>query len=814
MAILNGGDGDDILTGGTEHDTIRGNGGADTISGGSGNDVLIGGTGGDLINGDGGDDQLYSYIIDPAFGGSLGAGISYDVFAEVDVLNGGAGDDYIFAGFGDFVDGGSHGTYGDRLYISFLGATAGVQADFRVVQAGGTLTIGGATIQNITNIGYLEGSNFDDLLVPIDTYYPTGANVYGRGGNDQIIAGYYSGWGGSGLYGGDGDDTIDARTAQYIPNVYGDAGNDIIYGASAWSISYGGSGDDTIYTSANAWGGTGDDSIVLSYGSYGTTAHGEAGNDVIDASAAGAVLASGGAGADTITGSGQADTIHSADAPPQYSTPYSTDNAAELDSINGGAGDDIISIGYGDSADGGAGADIVRLSLAGFGSGIVFSTAGIASGQPAANGAGTIQNIETLDYLTGTAFNDVLTLATQSSLLTVDASDGDDLIIAGGSSTRVYGGAGNDRFVSGPAGDIFDGGVGAGDTVSFQNLTSGVSVTLATGGFATGPGGDQYSNIENFEGSIFSDALTGNNSANVLSGGAGFDTLSGNGGNDILNGGSDADTLLGGAGIDALYGDAGDDILDGGAGNDGLFGGDGNDRIVYDAADNPLYVNGGAGVDTLVIWNESALTTYDLAGHGFEGAEVITPDTAGREWTTITTNYDVNWSITGRTVHNDDGSRIVATFDPSNMLNTSAVFNSFDTAGRLTDIDMYFDDGTRTFINVDEANSQPWSQNWFTFDAQGRLDSQDVLNDDGSHTFINYDQDNSQSWSQAWFTYDSQGRLDTQDIVNDDGGHIFYNYDQAGTEAFEWNAYLYDSTGTAYEQVVRWDDGSTAYYTL
>ena len=564
MANFTGVSGDDIFTGGSENDTLIGNGGNDTLSGGGGSDRLVGGAGEDFLDGGDGDDQLFSHIVDPNFNAYGSRGVSLDIYAEVDVLNGGAGDDYIFAGYGNFVDGGTYSSQGDRLFISFLGAPSGVQADFRVLQGGGTLTIGGATIKNITNIGYLEGSNFDDLLVPIDTYYPMGASVYGRGGNDHIIASYYSGWAGGGLYGGDGDDIVDARGAQYMPDIYGDAGNDILYAAYGWSKAYGGDGDDLIFTSASAWGGAGNDTITLSYGYYGTTADGEAGDDLIDGSAAGAITAAGGTGSDTIIGSAGNDVLASGAGPLPNSaaSTWSTDNGSEVDLIEAGGGDDLISAGYGDSVDGGAGSDRLRLSLAGFGAGITFSTAGITSGGEVFVGGGSIKNIEDLDYLTGTAFADRLTLATQGSLLTVDAGDGDDVIIANGSSTKVFGGAGNDRFFSGVAGDIFDGGSGS-DTVDYSNLGSAVSITLATGGSATGPGGDQLSNIESLTGTNFADTLTGNSSDNVLSGGAG---------NDTLNGGAGRDTLDGGTGNDSLRGGAGADILTGGSGADSFIG--------------------------------------------------------------------------------------------------------------------------------------------------------------------------------------------------------------------------------------------------
>ena len=46
------------------------------------------------------------------------------------------------------------GDYGDKLYISFQGATSGVQIDFHL----STQTIGGGTITGIESVSWVEGS--------------------------------------------------------------------------------------------------------------------------------------------------------------------------------------------------------------------------------------------------------------------------------------------------------------------------------------------------------------------------------------------------------------------------------------------------------------------------------------------------------------------------------------------------------------------------------------------------------------------------------------------------------------------------------
>ena len=85
------------------------------------------------------------------------------------------------------------------------------------------------------------------------------------------------------------------------------------------------------------------------------------------------------------------------------------------------------------------------------------------------------------------------------------------------------------------------------------------------------------------------DVGTGNALDNRLSGGGGADTLTGLEGKDRLDGW---------AGSDLLDGGIGDDRVIGGDGNDTMFGGDGNDRLDGQTGIDTL--NGGVGDDMLI----------------------------------------------------------------------------------------------------------------------------------------------------------------------------------------------------------------------
>jgi len=635
VANFTGTSGNDVYTGGVDPDSIVGNGGDDSLSGNSGNDTIVGGTGADLIDGGDGDDVLFSGpytapVHIPT--GTPGPAPTLDTGSEIDTLDGGAGDDRIFAGYGDQVDGGSSTTYGDYLYISFMGAPSGVNADFTQP----TVTIGGGTIQNIENISWIQGSNYDDTINLNGSAFRDGYTdltaIFAGGGNDHVIAGYYTGY----LYGEAGDDTLDGRNSLYLQRAEGGDGNDTIYiNTSTFAQAYGGNGDDTIYSGGFVSGGAGNDHIVMQLSVYTSRISGDAGDDTIEAVAAGnpnnyGNSIAGGDGADSITGGAHDDLLVSGNWVGNYYD-YAADNGLEHDHIAGGDGNDTIAIGYGDDADGGNGSDTLNLSLGGATSGVTIDLTGITGATPYNLAGGTIQNFEDLAHLTGSAFGDTITVGTQTNLLLVDGAGGNDQVIASGSSVNFNGGTGDDTFVSGIAGDRFDGGDGF-DTADYSHYGSGIAVTLgATAGVeGSGPGGDVLVNVEQVLGSAFADTLAGgatndllvgndgadsilgNAGADIVTGGAGADTIDGGDGNDHLygqsaTGGSDgADSISGGNGIDYLQGNAGNDTLDGGAqadringgaDNDHISGGDGND-IVNGNLGNDL-IDGGAGSDSL-----------------------------------------------------------------------------------------------------------------------------------------------------------------------------------------------------------------------
>jgi Ca2+-binding RTX toxin-like protein len=118
--------------------------------------------------------------------------------------------------------------------------------------------------------------------------------------------------------------------------------------------------------------------------------------------------------------------------------------------------------------------------------------------------------------------------------------------------------------------------------------------------------------IENASTGSGNDTLTGNSSANALSGGLGDDTLYGLGGDD------------------ALYGGGGDDILWGFEGDDALDGGGGTDWVYYNNSGAGVNVSltsgtatGGAGSDTLIAIENIAGTTFSDTLVGDSNSNII-----------------------------------------------------------------------------------------------------------------------------------------------------------------------------------------------
>lgn len=594
-----------------EDQTLTGDNGNNTLAGGDGNDMLIGYGGSDTLDGGDGNDVLFSD--QPTSGVTsyyFAQGLSMDTAADHDVLRGGAGDDLIYAGYGDDVDGGTQNAIGDKLSISFMGATSGVTADFRLFNTQSSITIGGGTITGIEQVFSIEGSNYDDFLAPwSSTPYATFGEVDGRGGNDTIIADYYT----QKIDGGDGNDILDGRPSQYMQEIDGGAGDDTIYmNPNTLAIVYGGDGNDTIYSAYETHGGAGDDTIVVQVGFYGGSIHGDDGNDTITASDvgntiygdAGNDLIYSGAGNDTLDGGDGVDTLSYTKATAGVAVSLGTTAAqntggagtdtvtnfenligsAYADTLTGDGGNNVIDGGAGDDhLDGGAGID--TLSYASATSGVTVSLAVATPQNTGGAGTDTIANFENL---TGSAYADTLT-----------GNNGDNVIDGGAGADHMIGGIGNDTYYVDDAGDVVTENPGEG--------TDEVRTTLASYTLPV--------NVENLTGiGTTFQTLRGNSADNVITTGAGGGLVNfTDGGNDTGIGGSGSDVFLFGATMTSA------DKVDGGPGVDQI-------ALQGNYWTTPLTLGAGVvNVETMYLMAGNDTRGGDLAGNHYS-YNIITND--------------------------------------------------------------------------------------------------------------------------------------------------------------------------------------------
>ena len=436
-------------------------------------------------------------------------------------------------------------------------------------------------------------------------------------------------------------DTVAAGldTLSGIENLVGSALNDTLTGNGGDNVIEGGLGNDTLA------GGAGNDTASYAGATAGVT---------VSLGAQGGAQNTVSAGSDTLNGF--ENLLGSA-----FSDSLTGD--ANVNSLSGGAGDDILNPGANiggavDILDGGAGSDAA--SFAGLGA-VTATLAGSSDGTANIGGVdvATLRNIENLigssnndtltgddnandiegglgdDTLTGGAGVDTVsfrgatavtvnlaTLTAQNTGVGNDTITGFENVRTGSGADSITGDAGNNVFFEGGGNDSYNG-AGGSDTVDYSAATSSVTVNLATvaaQNTGTSTGSDTLGSIENLIGAAaFANTLRGlAASDNRLVGGAVVDYLEGNSGNDTLIGGDGNDILNGdlynslATGADVLEGGAGSDTLVGGAGNDILRGGDGDDQLIGGIA------NGTTAAVTQVFTNDGGQDTFD----GGEGSDI------------------------------------------------------------------------------------------------------------------------------------------------------------------------------------------------
>ncbi|MFC6639303.1 hypothetical protein [Sulfitobacter sediminilitoris] len=577
---INGGAGNDTIDGGADNDSIEGGIGADLIYGGAGADTIGGGTDADTIDGGTGND-----IIDGGAGGdSLIGGAGSDTIdggADADTIDGGSGDDSILGGDGnDTLTGGDAvaASGGDRMAFEWSNIpdpNDGGQIDNLDSVTVGSQTVGGTTVDfSVTGgAGQYETT----------TVYTDGIDA-GGGAVDTNSA--------LGLDGSDGIVTLDFSNAvenvQFRVNDF-EANSETLtiraYDANNNLISFnvtegsGVNGSDTDAVAGNdtfqgPLSNTGDNSptgsILVEIAGpvarieldYTQTNGGLTVTDVWFDDPNAVVAADG--GNDTLDGGAGDDVIDGGDGNDSIS------GGAENDIVRGGDGDDTISGGAGNDTLMGSDSEDVQATIASFD---FEDTSGLIQYQDA-----TFASNDTLGHITG---DNALVFTSDSTFnagnyggVQIDLPT-DDLTV--GETFRLSLWVRTD----GPDSQL---------TASYQSGSGGSHAFVTTTVDATSEW--QYIEVTGMLDEVHDKLyLWGEDPSTTYA----VDALR----FEKVSVTSDNDQISGGDGADVIYASDGEDTLDGGAGNDKLDGGAGNDHFDFQDSFGTDTLIGGAGSDRI-----------------------------------------------------------------------------------------------------------------------------------------------------------------------------------------------------------------------
>ena len=220
------------------------------------------------------------------------------------------------------------------------------------------------------------------------------------------------------------------------------------------------------------------------------------------------------------------------------------------------------------------------------------------------NPAGETMEVEVPDIedLIGSRYDDILEGTHGPNRLggyrgddILDGREGDDWLDGGPGADLLRGGEGNDTaswffsFTGGVEVRLHNGTARGCEAEGDTFATEVIEYTDADGNILT----VELPDIENLDGSSFSDILSGDLRDNRINGGGGDDELYGG------PGGGD-DVLTGGPGDDRLYGGIGNDTLQGGPGADRLWGGPDDDMLDGGEGDDTFFIAAGGGNDTIL----------------------------------------------------------------------------------------------------------------------------------------------------------------------------------------------------------------------
>jgi len=473
--------------------------GSQTFEGGAGDDVVYGERGNDTLRGGEGNDQLFGGIGD-------------------DVLRGGPGDDRLAGGFGaDSIDG-----EGGNDYVHGDGTID------RIADSGG----GSDTLSYATGITPGFGGSVSGFGT-----FPAASGERGVRLELDAPAEDLNGDNGVAPFGGG----VDEVKGQDFELVVGTPFSDYISGSSAGQTVLGGAGGDVIVGEGTLDGGAGSDYVNGGSVAPRSSTTVGAGLVVPGKTAYSQLYLTGSSGRDVV------DATYSASPSPTVTFTLEAGSAAGFDPATG--------------AEGGCGTPsstqlvcalgarpVDSIVLAGMGGNDTLAASGFPSSATVVLLGG-----EGGDTLTGgIESEDVLVdgpAAEGTAGDTASALGGDDALLHNAGADQLFGGDGNDLFLSNSVcdGNLLNGGGGR-DNASWARFGEGVGANLDIGRAGRpGSGGtpscggnlDFIQEIEDLEGSNFADVFFGD---------AGPNQLLGHKAPDVYSAGAGADTILANSG--------------------------------------------------------------------------------------------------------------------------------------------------------------------------------------------------------------------------------------------------------------------------
>ena len=558
----------DLLTGDeSDNNTLDGQDGDDTLIGGGGQDFIIGGAGADIINGKG-DEDLASYVT--SFGGvtvDLETGLAYgadaegDVLSRIDGLHGSQHEDQLFGGDrSNLLD----GFAGDDVLegrVSEDTIAAGGGSDTVFARGDGDELDGGGLANNRSDRDLLSYRNAANGVTAHLSFSNTS-----EAENDDFIQGA--------RLSGDSPETSfryssleDLEGSSEIDDLRGDFGDNRIDGNGGGDFIDGAEGNDTIAGDEGADslnGGEGRDWVDYSGSDAGVTVSLDP--DAINSGghAVGDTLT----GFENILGSRFNDSLTGSD-------PNLPDQEGFSGAFPETDGKNIIDPGLGqDTVDGGAGDDILRIDFsgldvnAGFAGGFTLQadlvdpnvqTGGFVFAPEAGSNAPgvTFQNIERLD-IKGTLRTDIIFGSVNNDTIrggggndVISGNDGADFLLAGEGDDLVFAQLGENLLTISDGGAEFfnvDGSAGYdGLSIDLSNAPNAVSLVMRdsleerTDQLAAFTHGGVIQNFEfigTIGGTAFSDTLVQEGDLNNIWFAAGGDDFLAPGlGSDVVDGG-------------------------------------------------------------------------------------------------------------------------------------------------------------------------------------------------------------------------------------------------------------------------------------